>query len=133
MKSGAIESLASMCTLDSCRELRFLFSQLIRVVSEASCTAQPTQQLLCDAGVVTILGKVLSSDADLIKEFIVATMAKTNSSDLLEDSLHNDFPAHREICSATGMENAINELREVLRGLSNMFSMKVVRLCPMWV
>jgi hypothetical protein len=125
MKSGAIESLASMSKLDSCRELRFLFSQLIRVVSEASCTAQPTQQLLCDAGVVTILGKVLSSDADLIKEFIVATMAKTNSSDLLEDSLHNDFPAHREISSATGMEDAINELREVLRGLSNMFSMKV--------
>ncbi len=124
MKSGAIESLASMSRLENCKELRFLYSQLIRVVSEASsCTAHSLKKLLCDAGAVTVLGEVLSSDVDLLKKFIEATLATTNSSDLLEDSLHNDFSAQRDICGVAGVKDAVKELREVLRGLCNMFTM----------
>jgi len=126
MKSGAMECLASMSTLDNCRELRFLYSQLLRVISEAPCPAHPTQQLLCDAGAVMILGRVLSSDADSVKKFIETTMAETSNSDLVDDSLHNDFSAHRKI-SVTDAEDAIREMREVLRGLCNIFSTKIDR------
>ena len=127
MRSGAIESFASKSKLENCEELRFLYSKLIRVVSEASCTTHPLQQLLCDTGVVVVLGKVLSRDSNLMKKFIEVTMAKTNSSDLLEDSLHNDFAAQREMSGVEDVENAIKELREVFRGLCNMFSMKLAR------
>lgn len=126
MKSGTMESLASMSSLDNCRELRFLYSQLLRVISEAPCSAHPTQQLLCDAGAVLILGRVLSSDADSVKKFIETTMAETSSSDLIDDSLHNDLSAHRKII-VTDVEDAIREMREVLRGLCNIFSTKIVR------
>ena len=124
IESGALKSLASMSRLDNCRELRFLYSQLLRVISEAPCAAHPTQLLLCDAGAVTVLGRVLSSDADSVKKFIETTIAKTSNSDLVDDSLHNEFSA---ICSVTVAEHAIKEMREVLCGLCNIFSMKIVR------
>lgn len=123
MKSGAIESLTSMSRLENCKELRFLYSQLIRVVSEASCTAHPLKKLLCDAGAVNVLGEVLSSDVDVMKKFVEATLATANSSDLIEDSLHNDFSAQRKKSGVIHLKDAVNELREVLRGLCNMFSM----------
>lgn len=123
MNSGAIESLASMSRLEISKELRFLYSQLIRVVSEASCTAHPLKKLLCDAGAVTVLGEVLSSDVEVMKKFIEARLAATNSADLIEDSLHNDFSARRNKSGVVGLKDAVKELREVLRGLCNMFSM----------
>ncbi len=123
LNSGAIESLASMSRLESSKDLRFLYSQLIRVVSEASCNAHPLTKLLCDAGAVTVLGEVLSSDVDVMKKFIEATLAATNNTDIIEDSLHNDFSARRKKSGVVGLKDAVKELREVLRGLCNMFSM----------
>lgn len=127
MKSEAMESLSSMSRLDNCTELRFLYSKLLRVISEAPCSAHPTQQFLCESGAVTVLGGVLSSDVASLQKYIETALAKTNRSDLLNDSLHNDFSSHhRESISSVQVEHAVKEIREVLRGLCNIFSMEIV-------
>ena len=126
IESGAIESLASMSRLESCRELRFLYLQLIRVITEATCNNRSSQQYLFESGAVSVLGNALSSDADLIQNFVTETLAQSNSSDLVEDSLHNDFSL-TNICSVVDVEDAIKQLREVLHGLCIMFSMDIVR------
>ena len=99
-------------------DLRYLSTRILRVISEASCSFNPTRHKLCDAEAVLALGKILYDDVTFIRSLVENSTASSHSSDLINDSLSNDILA---VSKATPPEGALQEMRQVLRGISSIF------------
>ena len=114
IQNGALNTLVSMATGDH-RSLRFLSAKILRVISDAYGRGGKEQEL-CDADVVSVLGKILWKDITFVCSSLQNSLASTDTSDLVNDSLSNDFLTSTTIGST---ENTIQEIRHVLRGLIN--------------
>ena len=111
IQNGALNSLISMAQAASYGSLRFLSTKILRVISEG-CYGHIRQ--LCNAEAVLALGKILLNDINLIRSSIENSLASSGTSDLIHDSLSNEF-----LTSTTSEENMLNEVSHVLSGLIN--------------
>jgi len=120
IQTGLLNTLVSMASLPgNYGSLRFMSVKLIKVISEG-CSADKKvggkERDLCKAGAVTALGTILSSDTSFIRSSIENSLASSENSDLINDSLSNDVLTS---AMAGSSENMINEIQYVLRGLAS--------------
>jgi hypothetical protein len=111
IQNGALSSLVSMARAACYGNLRLLSTKILRVISEGY--AGHIRQL-CDAEAVLALGQILRGDIAFIRSSLENSQAASDTSDLINDSLSNEF-----LTSATSAENMLNEVRHVLCGLVN--------------
>lgn len=119
IQSGALNTLVSMARAEKYGSLRFVSVKILRVISEECswhASMNGTERQLCDAEAVSALGKILQNDCTFIRSSIENSLASSDTSDLIYDSLSNDFLTSTMSGSA---DSTINEVRHVLRGLVN--------------
>lgn len=110
-----------MARAEKYSSLRFLSAKILRVIIER-CKAHPhpgKEKQLCDAEVVTALGNILGNDVTFIRSSVENSLASSDTSDLINDSLSNEFLTSTMVHSAG---DAMNEVRYVLRGLVNILN-----------
>ena len=117
--NGALNTLVSMAKSKSCASIRFLSAKIIRIISE-ECSGHVDfngkERHLCDAGAVSALGKLLYNDINFIRSSVENNLALSDTSDLVNDSLSNDFLTSKSDHSS---DDTVQEIRYVLRGLVN--------------
>lgn len=119
IQNGALNTLVSMARAENYGSLRFLSAKMLRVISEG-CSGHTErcgkERDLCEAEAVLALGKILWNDITFIRSSVENSLASSDTSDLINDSLSTDFLTSRMSGSA---ENTIHEVRHVLRALVN--------------
>ncbi|KAL7533545.1 hypothetical protein ACHAXR_008988, partial [Thalassiosira sp. AJA248-18] len=115
IQNGALNSLVSMARSENYSCLRFLSAKMLRVISEG-CKGCGKERQLVDADAVSALGKILWNDVSFIHSSVENSVASSNTSDLINDSLSNDFLIST---TAGSTKKTANEVRQVLRVVVN--------------
>ena len=86
--------MVSMARAEDYGSLRNLSAKILRVISE-ECSGQSgrdgKERDLCDAQAVSALGKILWNDISYIRSSVENKLASSDTSDLINDSLRNEF------------------------------------------
>lgn len=119
IENGALNTLVSMARSKRYGSLRFLSAKILRVISEG-CSGHikhdGREVHLCGAEAVSALGRILSIDITSIRSFVENSSTSSGTSDLINDSLSNDFLTST---MAGPSKVTIQEVRFVLRALVN--------------
>ena len=117
IEHGALNTFVSMARSKDHGSLRYLAAKMLHVISEGSSgyvKYDGKERCLCEAGAVSALGRILSYDINFVQSSVENSLASSDTSDLVNDSLSNDC-----LTSKLTGTNTISEIRHALRGLVN--------------
>ncbi|KAL7550485.1 hypothetical protein ACHAWF_013717 [Thalassiosira exigua] len=115
IQNGALTTFVSMASAENYGSLRSIAAKMLRIVSEFIGRGG-TEREFMEAEAVSALGKILSNDIAHIRSSVDNSLASSDTSDLINDTLSNDFLTSTTPDSA---KKTVNEVRHVLRALVN--------------